>query len=143
MEQENKDWRTLPQGERRCRFIRSRATETQYAQVQALADKCEMTISDYVLARCCNYEPRARVTGLEQSFADELTLARTDYRRYYAMLQTMTKEQRRKLFSNEKWMANALRLLQAQQERIDAILDRVFGANPLPPRTRNKPQNKD
>jgi hypothetical protein len=66
---------------------------------------------------------------------NELTLARTDYKKYYGMLTGMKEDIRQQMFNNERWMVNALRLLDEQRERINGILNTVFGKNKLPPRT--------
>jgi hypothetical protein len=51
------------------------------------------------------------------------------------MLTGMKEDIRQQMFNNERWMVNALRLLDEQRERINGILNTVFGKNKLPPRT--------
>jgi uncharacterized protein (DUF1778 family) len=119
---------------KRSESVKFRATPSQKKHIAELAQQTGMTVSDYVLARAFNYSPKARATALEESMCNELTLARTDYKKYYGMLTGMNEDLRRQMFNNERWMVSALRLLDVQRNRIDYILNVVFGKNHLPPR---------
>jgi uncharacterized protein (DUF1778 family) len=119
----------------RSENIKFRATPAQKHHIEEQAHRTGMTVSDYVLARAYSYEPKLRTTGLEDKVYQELALARTDYKRYFGMLEGMNDEQRRQMFKRERWMTGALSLLDAQRRRIDYILNNIFGRNKLPPRT--------
>jgi uncharacterized protein (DUF1778 family) len=134
---------SLEPGQRRSESVRFRVTPWQKEHIQQLADKCGMNVSEFVLARAFNYEPKVRITEIEQSVCQELILARTDYKRYISMLEGMDGEVRRRMFNREVWMSGALRHLDAQRKRIDAIINTVFSKNHLPPRTSNELKTKN
>jgi hypothetical protein len=119
----------------RSESIKFRATPAQKRRIEQLAKRCAMTVSDYVLSRSFNYEPKPRTTALEEQLCTELSSVRTDYKKYFSALRGMTDDNRRQMFNNEHWMAGALRLLDAQRVRIDYILNVAFAKNHLPPRT--------
>jgi len=125
----------LEPGAKRSESVKFRATPDQKKHIENLAHRTDMTVSDYVLARAFNYSPKARTTALEESVYDELVGVRTDYKKYIGMLTGMKEDIRQQMFNNERWMVNALRLLDEQRERINGILNTVFGKNKLPPRT--------
>ena len=81
--------------ERRDSTISFRVSKTQREHIGRLADKCGMTLSDYVLARSYNYRPKARLTPRQEAVRDELIMARSDYARYTSMLNAMPQEERR------------------------------------------------
>ena len=89
--------------ERRDSAISFRVSKTQREHIGQLADKCGMTLSDYVLARSYNYRPKARLTPRQEAVRDELIMARSDYARYTSMLNAMPQEERRAMFRNQSW----------------------------------------
>ena len=70
--------------ERRDSTISFRVSKTQREHIGQLADKCGMTLSDYVLARSYNYRPKARLTARQEAVRNALITARSDYARYVA-----------------------------------------------------------
>ena len=65
--------------ERRDSTISFRVSTTQREHIGRLADKCGMTLIDYVLTRSYNYRPKARLTSRQEAVRDELVMARSDY----------------------------------------------------------------
>ncbi len=118
--------------EPRCTTISFRVSRTQREHIGRLADKCGMTLSDYVLARSYNYRPKARLTSRQEAVRDELVLARSDYARYTSMLNAMPQDERRAMFRNWSWMVGALQLLGRTAETITKIIDRHFAPNRIP-----------
>lgn len=118
--------------ERRDSTISFRASKTQREHIGQLADKCGMTLSDYVLARSYNYRPKARLTPRQEAVRDELIMARSDYARYTSMLNAMPQEERRAMFRNQSWMIGALQLLGRTAEKITKLIDRHFAPNRIP-----------
>lgn len=115
--------------ERRDSTISFRVSKTQREHIGRLADKCGMTLSDYVLARSYNYRPKARLTSQQEAVRDELIIARSDYARYTSMLNAMPQDERRTMFRNQPWMVGALQLLGRTAEAITKIIDRYFAPN--------------
>lgn len=118
--------------ERRDSTISFRVSKTQREHIGQLADKCGMTLSDYVLARSYNYRPKARLTPRQEAVRDELIMARSDYARYTSMLGAMPQEERRAMFRNQSWMIRALQLLGRTAEKITKLIDRHFVPNRIP-----------
>lgn len=118
--------------EPRCTTISFRVSRTQREHIGRLADKCGMTLSDYVLARAYNYRPKARLTSRQEAVRYELVIARSDYARYTSMLNAMPKDERRAMFRNQSWMVGALQLLGRTAEAITKIIDRYFAPNRIP-----------
>ncbi len=118
--------------ESRSTTISFRVCKTQREHIGRLADKCGMTLSDYVLARSYNYRPKARLTPEQEAVRDELVMARSDYARYTSMLNSMPQEKRRAMFRNQSWMIGALQLLGRTAEAVTRIIDCHFAPNRIP-----------
>lgn len=94
--QQTEDTKSTGTKRERCdSTISFRVSKTQREHIGRLADKCGMTLSDYVLARSYNYRPKARLTPRQEAVRDELIMARSDYARYTSMLNAMPQEERR------------------------------------------------
>lgn len=131
--------------ERRDSTISFRVSKTQREHIGRLADKCGMTLSDYVLARSYNYRPKARLTPRQEAVRDELIMARSDYARYTSMLNAMPQDERRAMFRNQTWMVGALQLLGRTAEAITKIIDRHFAPNRIPesPKIQEQTETKE
>lgn len=131
--QQTKDTRsTGTKRERRDSTISFRVSKTQREHIGKLADKCGMTLSDYLLARSYNYRPKARLTPGQEAVRGELIMARSDYARYTSMLNAMPQDERRAMFRKQSWMIGALQLLGRTAEAITRIIDRCFAPNRIP-----------
>ena len=118
--------------ERRDSTISFRVSRTQREHIGRLADKCGMTLSDYVLARSYNYRLKARLTPRQEAVRDELIMARSDYARYTSMLGAMPQDKRRAMFRDQPWMVGALRRLGRTAEAVTRIIDLHFAPNRVP-----------
>lgn len=118
--------------ERRDSTISFRVSKTQREHIGRLADKCGMTLSDYVLARSYNYRPKERMTPKQEAICEELIIARSDYARYTSMLNAMPQDERRAMFRSQSWMIGALQLLGRTAEAVTRIIDRHFAPNRIP-----------
>lgn len=129
--------------EPRCTTISFRVSRTQREYIGRLADKCGMTLSDYVLARSYDYRPKSRLTPEQEAVRDELISARSDYARYTSMLNGMSQNERRAMFRNQTWMIGALQLLGRTAEAITRIIDRCFAPNRVPENPKIQEQTED
>lgn len=129
--------------EPRCTTISFRVSRTQREHIGRLADKCGMTLSDYVLARSYNYLPKSRLTPEQEAVRDELITVRSDYARYTSMLNGMSQNERRAMFRNQPWMIGALQLLGRTAEAITRIIDRCFAPNRVPENPEIQEQTED
>ena len=118
--------------ESRTSTISFRVSKSQREHIGLLADKCGMTLSDYVLARSYDYRPKSRLTPEQEAVRNELITARSDYARYTSMLNGMSQHERRAMFRNQSWMVGALQLLGSTAEAITRIIDRCFAPNRVP-----------
>lgn len=125
--------------------ISFRVSRTQREHIGRLADKCGMTLSDYVLARSYDYRPKARLTPEQEAVREELVMARSDYARYTSMLNAMPQDERRAMFRNQTWMVGALQLLGRTAETITKIIDRHFAPNRIPesPKIQEQTETKE
>lgn len=128
--------------ERRDSTISFRVSKTQREHIGRLADKCGMTLSDYVLARSYNYRPKARLTPRQEAVRDELIMARSDYARYTSMLNAMPQEERRAMFRNQTWMVGALQLLGRTAKVVTKLIDSHFSPNWIPETPQIQEQQK-
>lgn len=118
--------------QRRDSTISFRVSKSQRERIKSLADECGMSLSDYVLSRAHGYDPKPRMTPIQEDVRRELIIARSDYARYTAMLNSMPQEERKAMFRNNRWMGETLILLGTTAERITRVLKRYFFANRVP-----------
>lgn len=118
--------------QKRDSTISFRVSRSQRERIKSLADDCGMSLSDYVLSRAYGYDPKPRLTPVQEDVRRELIIARSDYARYTAMLNSMPQEERKAMFRNSRWMGETLRLLGVTAERITRVLKRYFSANRIP-----------
>lgn len=118
--------------QRRDSTISFRVSRLQRERIENLAEECGMSLSDYVLSRAHGYDPKLRLTPIQEDVRRELIIARSDYARYTAMLNSMPQEERKAMFRNSRWMGETLRLLGATAERITRVLKRHFSSNRIP-----------
>ena len=118
--------------QRRDSTISFRVSKSQRMRIESLADECGMSLSDYVLSRAYGYDPKPRLTPIQEDVRQELIIARSDYARYTAMLNSMPQEERKAMFRNSRWMGETLRVLGVTADRITRVLKRYFSANRIP-----------
>ncbi len=53
-------------------FIGAKVTPIQKEYIKSQAEQCGMTVSDYLLARAYNYQPKARLTKKERAKQDSV-----------------------------------------------------------------------
>lgn len=83
-----------PKEIKRTVCIVSKVTVQQKEHIQKLAKECSMTVSDYVLARAYNYEPKARLTEEESNLLKQLGYFRADIIKHASILKGEIKEKR-------------------------------------------------
>ena len=118
--------------EKRDSTISFRVSKSQREQIEHIAGKCGMTLSDYVLSRAYCYEPKARLTPEQEVVREQLVIARSDYARYTSMLNAMPQDERRAMFRNQPWMIGTLMLLGRTADRITRVLKQYFAPNRIP-----------
>ncbi len=128
--------------QKRDSTISFRVSSAQREQIERLAGECGMNLSDYVLSRAHGYTPQPRLTPEQEDVRRELIIARSDYARYTAMLNSMSQDERRAMFRDCQWMGETLRLLGITAEKITRILKRHFSTNRIPPPGTKKIENK-
>ena len=107
---------------KRTVFIGAKVTPQQKEEIQARAQQCGMTVSDYLLARAYGYTPRARLTREEAALLQELDGCRSDLIRYTSALQGMSTSQRLTLFNQIHFMAGWFHKLRPVAEAVSDFL---------------------
>lgn len=118
--------------EKRDSTISFRVSKSQREKITGLAKECGMNLSDYVLSRAYQYEPKVRLTPEQEAVREQLIIARSDYAKYTSMLNAMSQDERRAMFRNQPWMIGALRLLGMTANRITRLIRKHFAPNRIP-----------
>lgn len=118
--------------EKRDSTISFRVSKSQRKKIKSIANECGMNLSDYVLSRAYEYEPKVRLTPEQEAVREQLVIARSDYAKYTSMLNAMSQDERRAMFRNQPWMIGALRLLGKTADMITRLIKKHFAPNRIP-----------
>ena len=124
---------------KRTAFIGAKVTPQQKEEIQARAQQCGMTVSNYLLARAYGYTPRARLTREETALLQELDGCRSDLVRYTSALQGMSTKQRMVMFNQIPFMVGWLGELSNVAEGVCQFLEAVKEKNRIP----SNPQSEE
>lgn len=119
--------------EKRDSTISFRVSKSQREKITNTAEECGMSLSDYVLSRAYEYEPKVRLTPEQEAVREQLVIARSDYAKYTSMLNAMSQDERRAMFRNQPWMIGALRILGKTADMITRLIKKHFAPNRIPP----------
>ncbi len=128
--------------DRRTCYVGAKVTPMQQEAIRELATRCGMTVSDYLLARSHNYEPKQRLTRMQTDALATLNNCRSDIINYTSALRGMTADRRRQLFNDHPYMLGWLNELRKLAKKISAVLDELRKPNPIPQGTSNTPNTK-
>lgn len=117
---------------KRTVFIGAKVTPRQKEEIQARAQQCGMTVSNYLLARAYGYTPRAKLTRKEAALLQELDGCRSDLVRYTSALQGMSTSQRLTMFNQVPFMAGWFYKLRPIAEAVSDFLTAVREQNQVP-----------
>lgn len=143
MAEYGKDTTENPHDGRRTEYVGAKVTDKQKIRIRQLADKCGMTVSDYLLARAFNYKPRERLTERQTAILETLVGCRSDLVNYTSALRGMDRERRRQMFNSYPFMLGWLKELGRLAERISQVLDSVRTDNRIPDGTRNNESKEE
>ena len=133
----------FPPEDRRTEYVSAKVTAGQKQQIRRLAEKCCMTVSNYILARAAGYRPIARLTARQEAVMETLIGCRSDLINYTSALLGMAPEKRRQMFGSYPFMLGWLKELGRLAERITGVLDRLRTDNRLPDGTSNDEAGKE
>ena len=133
----------FPPEDRRTEYVSAKVTPGQKQHIRRLAEKCGMTVSNYILASASGYRPKARLTARQEAVMETLIGCRSDLINYTSALRGMAPEKRRQMFGSYPFMLGWLKELGRLAERITAVLDKVQLSNRLPDGTRNDEDGKE
>lgn len=108
--------------DKRTCYVGAKVTPQQRATIRKLAVRCGMTVSDYLLARSYDYEPKQRLTSRQTESLATLNNCRSDIINYTSALRGMTSNRRRQLFNEHTYMLGWLNELRLLAQRITAVL---------------------
>lgn len=117
---------------KRTVLVVAKVTESQRDHIRKMADKCGMTVSDYILARSYSYEPKARMTEDEVKVLQNLDNCRADLVNYTSALRGMDSKKRKEMFHNNLFMLGWIKELGRLSRRIEDILNKAKASNRLP-----------
>ena len=117
---------------KRTVFIGAKVTPQQKEEIQARAQQCGMTVSNYLLARAYGYTPRVRLTREETALLQELDGCRSDLVKYTSALQGMSTSQRLILFNQIPFMAGWFHKLRSITKAVSDFLTAVREQNRVP-----------
>ncbi len=125
--------------DKRTCYVGAKVTAMQRETIRELAARCGMTVSDYLLARSHDYEPKNRLTSRQTESFATLNNCRSDIINYTSALREMSADRRRQLFNSHAYMLGWLNELRRLARRIDAVIDELRKSNPIPQGTSNTP----
>ena len=76
--------------DKRTCYVGAKVTPLQQDTIRKLANRCGMTVSDYLLARSHDYEPKQRLTIRQTESLATLNDCRSDIVNYTSALRGMT-----------------------------------------------------
>ena len=97
-----------------------------------------MTVSDYLLARAYNYQPKARLTKEEVDLLQNLDNCRSDLVKYTSALHGMSTKQRMAMFNQIPFMIGWLKELGNMAENVCQFLNAIKEQNKLPSNAKPK-----
>uniref|UniRef100_UPI004028FF59 plasmid mobilization protein n=1 Tax=Bacteroides cellulosilyticus TaxID=246787 RepID=UPI004028FF59 len=115
----------------------AKCTGQQLKTIKQLADKCGMTVSNYLLARALNYEPKERLDKEDRDRLDNLIVIRSDYARYLGQLKSMSPERRSVLFNTFTNVRDTANEIQKTLPEVNLLIDAWRKRNPIPQGTSN------
>jgi len=138
----NKD-KTSPSAtaDKRTCYVGAKVTPMQQDTIRKLASKCNMTVSDYLLARSHDYEPKHRLTARQNEMLGTLNNCRSDIVNYTSALHGMNAANRKRLFNDHPYMLGWLNELRRLARRISDVIDELRKPNHIPSGTSNNTDN--
>ncbi len=127
--------------DKRTCYVGAKVTPMQRETIRSLAARCGMTVSDYLLARSHEYEPKQRLTRMQTDTLATLNNCRSDIINYTSALRGMNAAKRKQLFNDHVYMLGWLNELRKLAKRITAVLDELRQPNPIPQGTTNNISN--
>lgn len=118
--------------ETRSVFIGAKVTPSQKEYIKSQAAQCGMTVSDYLLARACNYHPKARLTKEDAALLQNLDDCRSDLVKYTSALHGMSTKQRMAMFNQIPFMVGWLKELGNVAESVCQFLNVAKEQNKIP-----------
>ena len=137
MNKQNKTY-TDATDKRTC-YVGAKVTPMQRETIRTLAARCGMTVSDYLLARSHDYEPKHRLTSRQSDALATLNNCRSDIINYTSALRGMSAARRRQLFNDHPYMLGWLNELRKLAKRVTTVLDELRQPNSIPEGTTNAP----
>ena len=127
--------------DKRTCYVGAKVTPMQRETIRTLAARCGMTVSDYLLARSHNYEPKNRLTSRQTDALATLNNCRSDIINYTSALRGVSAARRRQLFNDHPYMLGWLNELRKLARRISAVIDELRQPNAIPEGTTNTISN--
>lgn len=90
--------------DKRSRVVPFKVSDSEYQRIRQTADKCGLTVSEYVRLRSLGYAPKARLTKRETQLLETLLSCRADMVNYANALSGLSNDEKLRLFRNREFM---------------------------------------
>lgn len=117
---------------KRTVLVVAKVTVSQRDHIRKMADRCGITVSDYILARSYNYEPKARMTEDEVKVLQNLDDCRADLVNFTSALRGMDSKKRKEMFNTYSFMLGWIKELGKLAKRIEDTLNKAKVPNKRP-----------
>ncbi len=117
---------------KRTVLVVAKVTVSQRDHIRKMADRCGITVSDYILARSYNYEPKARMTEDEVKVLQNLDDCRADLVNFTSALHGMDSKKRKEMFNTYSFMLGWIKELGKLANRIEDTLNKAKVPNKRP-----------
>ena len=133
----------IPTTDKRTCYVGAKVTPLQQDTIRKIATRCSMTVSDYLLARSHDYEPKQRLTSRQAESLATLNDCRSDIVNYTSALRGMNAAKRRQMLNSYPSTFEWLKELGRLAEHVTDVLDKVRFSNHLSDGTRNDEDGED
>lgn len=110
-----------------------RASDYQYDCIRQKAAECGMTVSDYVLCRAMDYEPRARLTIEQERSLAVLADYKSSVTRLFSTLNGKSQSERMAIVRSAPFMVKWTQALNDDRVKIMGTINEIKRPNKLPP----------
>ncbi len=126
---------------KRSVYIGAKVTPDQKEKILRIAKECDLTVSDYLLARAVNYRPKARLSPQGYAIASELIEIRGDLNRFFTTLNGLSQGRRIEMMRTYPFILGWLKELQKIALSLEPVIRMLTDKNTLPSDLNEKEDN--
>ena len=134
--------KTLEPKDKRSEVVHFKVNPREYLDIYTTAQKCGMTVSEYVRSRAVGYEPIARLTTEEKDLITKLAQVRADNSNLLNAISGLTSEEKCKLFHNRELMYKWYSTVRPITDAVSEFIRKVTNMKMLRTRTANETEKE-